>query len=82
MKNYSVQRRGRIFVKDYGFLSFAKSMSKNVGKNISKNVSGKYSPGVLAIRQKLLNHAKQPATNALKILQREQYKKQQTRLVI
>ena len=57
-------------------------MSKNVGKNISKNVSGKYSPGMLAIRQKLLNHAKQPATNALKILQREQYKKQQKRLVI
>ena len=71
MKNYSVQRRDRIFVKDYGFLSFAKSMSKNVGKNISKNVSGKYSPGMLAIRQKLLNHAEKPATNALKILQRE-----------
>ena len=46
-------------------------MSKNVGKNISKNVSGEYSPGMLAIRQKLLNHAEKPATNALKILRRE-----------
>ena len=33
---YLVQLRDRIFVKGYGFLSFAKNMSKNVGKNISK----------------------------------------------
>ena len=38
---YSVQPRDRIFVKGYGFLSFAKNMSKNIGKNISKNLSGK-----------------------------------------
>ena len=31
-------------------------MGKNIGKNISKNLSGKYS-------QKLINHAKQSATN-------------------
>ena len=47
---YSVQPRDRIFVKGYGFLSFAKSMGKNIGKNISKKLSGKYS-------QKLLHHA-------------------------
>ena len=41
--SYSVQRRHRIFVKGYGFLSFDKNMVKNVGKNISKNLSGKYS---------------------------------------
>ena len=29
-------------------------------------MSGKYSPGILAIRQKLLDHAKQSATDALK----------------
>ena len=33
---YSVQPRDRIFVKGYGFLSFAKNMSKNIGKKISK----------------------------------------------
>ena len=45
MTRYSVQPRDRIFVKGYGFTSFA----KNIGKNISKNLSGKYS-------QKLLVH--------------------------
>ena len=48
-----------MFVKAYGFSSFARKMSKNVGKNISKNLGGKYS-------QKRLDHAKQSATHALK----------------
>ena len=51
----SVQPRDRIFVKGYGFLSFA----KNIGKSISKNLGAKYS-------QKLLDHAKQSAIDALK----------------
>ena len=34
---YSVQPRYQIFLKDYGYLSFAKNMGKNIGKNISKN---------------------------------------------
>ena len=34
-------------------------MCKNIGKNISKNLSGKY-------RQKLLDHAKESATDGLK----------------
>ena len=34
-------------------------MGRNIGKNISKNVSSKYS-------QKLIDHAKQSATDALK----------------
>ena len=38
---YSVQPRDRIFVKGYGYLSFAKNMCKTIGKNISKNLSGK-----------------------------------------
>ena len=42
-------------------------MSKNIGKIISKSLSGKYS-------QTLLDHAKQSATDALKI---ESFKKQQ-----
>ena len=53
-------------MKVYGFLSFAKYMGKKVGKNISKNLSGKYSPGMLAARQELLDHAKQSPTDAFK----------------
>ena len=37
MTRYSVQPRDRIFVKGYGFLSFA----KNIGKSISKKLSCK-----------------------------------------
>ena len=48
---YSVQCRDRIFVKGYGFLSFADNISKNIGKYISKTLSGEYS-------QKCLDHAK------------------------
>ena len=51
MMLYSVQPRDRIFVKGYGFVSFAKNMGKSVGKNISKNVSSKY-------RKNPLDHAK------------------------
>ena len=56
---YSVQTRDRIFVKDYGFLPFAKNMDKIIDKNKSKSLSVKYS-------QKLLDHAKQSAKYALK----------------
>ena len=38
MTRYSVQPRDQIFVKNYGFLSFAKIVGKNIGKNISKNL--------------------------------------------
>ena len=37
MTRYSVQSGNRIFLKGYGFLSFAKNLAKNIGKNISKN---------------------------------------------
>ena len=53
MTRYSFQPR--IFVKDHGFLSFA----KNMGRNISKNPISKYT-------QKLIDHAKQSVTGALK----------------
>ena len=46
---YSVQSRNRIFVKDYGFVSFVENMGKNIAKSPSKNLDGKYS-------QKLLDH--------------------------
>ena len=51
----SFQPRHRIFVKGYRFLSFA----KNIGTTINKNVNDKNS-------QKLLDHAKQSAKDALK----------------
>ena len=62
--HYSVQPRDRIFVKDYGFLSFVKIIGKNIGKNINRNFSGKY-------RQKLLDHAKQSATDKFKTSSKE-----------
>ena len=56
---YSVQPRDRIFVKGYEFQSFAKSIVRNIIISISKPLSGKYN-------KKLLDHAKQSATNAFK----------------
>ena len=48
---YSVEPKDRVYVKGYGFLSFA--------KNMGKNWSNKYS-------QKLLNTAKKSTTDAIK----------------
>ena len=48
---YSIEHRDRIYVKGYGFLSFA--------KNIGKNLSNKYG-------QKLLHSAKKSTTDAIK----------------
>ena len=67
MTRYSVQPGNKIFVKGYGFLSFAKNMGKNVSKNISTNLSGKYN-------QELLDDAKQSAIEHLKLLQEKQLK--------
>ena len=75
MIRYSVQPRHRTFVKGYGFLTFAKNMCKNIGKNISKNFSGKYI-------QKLLDHAKQSATDAFKTTSERTIQNQQKQLVI
>ena len=67
MAHYSVHSRVRMFVKGYGFFLLLKIRSTS--KNISKNLSGKYS-------QKPLDHAEQCATGALKLLLKEQFKKQ------
>ena len=48
---YSIEPRDRIYVKGYGFLSFA--------KNIGKSLSNKHG-------QKLLDSAKKSTTNAIK----------------
>ena len=34
---YSIEPRDRIYVKGYGFSSFAKSLSNNCGKNLLDN---------------------------------------------
>ena len=59
MTRYSVQPRDWKFVKGYRCLSFVKNMGKNIGKSMIKNFSSKNS-------QKLFDHAKQSAANALK----------------
>ena len=38
---YSVKPKDQIFVRNYGFLSFAETMATNIRKNISKNLSSK-----------------------------------------
>ena len=63
---YSIEPRDRIYVKGYGFLSFA----KNTGKNLSK----KYG-------QKRLDSAKKSTTDAIQ-LQKGQFKKLQKQLEI
>ena len=60
MMRHSIKPRNLIFLKSYGFLTFA----KNVGKDISENLSHKYS-------QKLLDHAKQSAIMHLELIQKE-----------
>ena len=64
---YSIEPRDRIYVKGYGFLSFA--------KNIGKNLSNKYG-------HKLLNSTKKSTMDAIKTVQKKQFKKQQKQLVI
>ena len=58
MTRYSVQPRDRIFVENYGILSFAENTGKGIGKIINKYLSRKYS-------QKRLDHTKQSVADAL-----------------
>ena len=55
---YSIEPKGRIYVKGYRFLSFAKDMGTHATK-VAKNLSNNYS-------QKLLDTAKKHATDAIK----------------
>ena len=64
---YSIEPIDGIYVKEYGFLSFA--------KNMGKRLSNKYG-------QKLLNSAKKFTTDALKTASKRQFKKPQKPLVI
>ena len=64
---YSSEPRDIIYVKRYGFLSFA--------KNMGKSLSNKYC-------QKRLDSANKFTTDAIKLHQRERFKKPQKQLVI
>ena len=55
---YSIRPRDRLYVKSYGFLSFAKSICTHATK-VVKSVSNNYS-------QKLLDSAKKYTTDAIK----------------
>ena len=55
---YSIEPRDRIYVKGYGFLSFA--------KNIGKSLTNKYG-------QKLLDSAKKSTTDTMKTASKEQF---------
>ena len=68
MASYLIEHRYRIFVKGYGFSFLAKSMSKIIGEIMSKNLSAKSS-------QKLFDIAKQSATDALKLFQKDKFQK-------
>ena len=57
---YSIEPRDRIYVKGYGFLSFA--------KNIGKNLSNKYG-------QKLLDSAKKSTADAIKTASKKEIQK-------
>ena len=55
---YSIEYRERIYVKGYGFLSFARNIGTHAAK-AAKSMSNKYS-------QKLVDTAKKSATDAIK----------------
>ena len=55
---YSIEPRDRIYVKGYGFLSFAKNMGRHANK-ASKSLSNKYG-------QKLFDRAKKSTTDPTK----------------
>ena len=55
---YSIESKDRIYVKGYGFLSFAENMGTHATK-VAKNLSNKYS-------QKLFDTAKKSTTDAIK----------------
>ena len=64
MTRYSVKSRDETLVKGYKFLFFA----TNMGKNISNYVSSKCS-------EKLFDHSKQSATDALKTASKREIQK-------
>ena len=63
-----------LFISTKKFLSFAKNMIKNISKSITKNLSNKYS-------QRIIDNVKQSTTDAVKLLQKGKFIKEQKELV-
>ena len=63
---YSIEPRDRMYVKGYGFLSFAKNMGKSLSNKHGQNV---------------LDRAKKSTTDAIKTASKGQFKKRQKQLV-
>ena len=64
---YSAERRDRIYVKGYGFFSFAKNMDKNLSNKCG---------------QKLIDSAKNSTTNAIKTASKRAIRKTEEATVI
>ena len=64
---YSIEPRDRIYVKECGFLSFAKNMVRHANK-VDKSLSNKYS-------KKLLDSPKQSTTDAIKTVSKRAIQK-------
>ena len=64
---YSIESRNRIYIKGYGFLSFA--------KNMGKNLRNKYG-------QKLLDSAKKSTTDTVKTASKRAIQKTAEQLVV
>ena len=72
--HYSIEPRDRIYVKSYGFLSFAKNIGKHATE-VAKNMSNKYS-------QKPLDKATKSTADAIKTNSKRAIQKMQKQLVI
>ena len=64
---YLIEPRGRIYVKGYGFLLFAKNICKNATK-VAKSMNNKYS-------QERLNSAKKSTSDAIKTVSKRAIQK-------
>ena len=64
---YSIEPRERRYVKEYGFLSFARNLGTHATK-VARNLNNKYS-------QKLADSAKKSATDAFKIVSKRTMQK-------
>ena len=72
---YSIEPKERIYVKGYGFLSFARNLGAHATK-VAKNLNNKYG-------QKPVDSAKKNLQQMhLKLLAKEQFKKQLEQLEI
>ena len=72
---YPIEARNRIYVKGYGFLSFAKNIGTHATK-VAKNMRNKYSQNLLDNAKKIYNRCNKKCFRA------SASKKQQIKLVI